>query len=30
VKPTPPSAEVKEYVEIYLHFPTRLYGLVLS
>jgi hypothetical protein len=27
---TPSSAEVKEYVELYLHSPVRLHGVVLS
>jgi hypothetical protein len=26
----PSSAEVKEWVELYLHFPIRLHGVVLS
>jgi len=26
----PYSAEVKEYVELYLHTPIRIYGMVLS
>jgi hypothetical protein len=28
--PPPSSAEVKECVKIYLHFPIRLHGVVLS
>jgi hypothetical protein len=26
----PSSADVKEWVELYLHFPVRLHGVVLS